>query len=200
MFPKTPFSTTLLLLPTLLNATPLPAPSPAQCTPTTYTIASYTYTYKYTYPAGSSASTSAVTISNPSVNINFAGAAFPDPSVISDAAREGVKCEGTGDNLDSFPNEIVCEVPEGSKGGLRFGLRSRVDGAQWQVVHEWGCDGQAWMSSTPISLAPLSCGIKEDAGQGEGIMECVSKSESGSTSKSFVPENVRRVCAGPTCG
>lgn len=114
----------------LLSAVALGAPaigSPRQadpCAPTDYTISEFKYT------TGPSAS-------NPTVHFAFKSA-FSDPSIIQDPSSTGATCDSTGATLDSFPNETECST---GRGNLLYGLRARVDQANFNIVHQWRCNG-----------------------------------------------------------
>ncbi|KAF2684379.1 hypothetical protein K458DRAFT_338451 [Lentithecium fluviatile CBS 122367] len=168
------FSTlTTFLLPAMALAAPasLSARQDTACAPTSYTITDF----KYTTGASSS---------NPTVHFGFKSV-FSNPSIISDPSSGGAACDSTGATLDSFPNETECST---GRANLMYDLRARVDQANFQIIHQWHCNGQTWMSSTPHKITPLACTPGSD-----GSTTCTSAAQT------FAPENVRRICSTPTC-
>ncbi|KAF2275676.1 uncharacterized protein EI97DRAFT_378818 [Westerdykella ornata] len=161
-----------LLLPTLTLSSPLSPRQPNPCIPTSYTITDFHYT------------------SSPSSGAHIAftfHSSFPDLSIIDDAAASttGTLCEANSAPGTPIPNSNVCVT---GRRNLVFELRGSQERADFQVVHGWRCGGQEWLSSTHRKIDPLSCSLDV-----AGTLRCTS------TQNSFQPENVRRICATPTC-
>ncbi|KAK7188424.1 hypothetical protein PSPO01_05615 [Paraphaeosphaeria sporulosa] len=150
-------TTLLLLLPVLTLALPHNSRDAATCTPTAYTISSYTAN---------------PTKPNQSIHLAFRSA-FPDPSLVTDAALSSAVCDASADSSGNFPNELTCST---RRSNLEVDLRGELGSGKLMVIHFWRCGGKNWMSSTPVDI---------DAGsEGEG----------------FLPQNVREVpCGAPTC-
>ncbi|CAI6337524.1 unnamed protein product [Periconia digitata] len=180
-----------LLLPTLLLllSRTIASPNPINysrqtpsCTPSSYTLPTYLYTSTSAYSSDS--------LQNPLLNLTFISS-FPDSSSIADSATAGADCIASAVDRDTFPNEIECST---GRENLFIGLQGAIDEVGtgikgFVMIHSWGCDGQTWMSTTPVTIPELHC----ESGDDEGV-QCMTDAP-----VDIAPQNVRRVCAGPTC-
>ncbi|KAH9868823.1 hypothetical protein J1614_007898 [Plenodomus biglobosus] len=106
---------------------------------------------------------------------------FSNTTNIVDSVINSAQCVADGPVI---PNNNECEV-EGRK--LLFDLRGPQEEAYYQIIHTWLCNGSTWMSSTPVKIDPLSC-----------VNDMTTRTCS-SDGQVVVPQNVRRICAAPTC-
>ncbi|KAH7359552.1 hypothetical protein BKA66DRAFT_427227 [Pyrenochaeta sp. MPI-SDFR-AT-0127] len=114
------------------------------------------------------------------VNFNLKSA-FADTTIITDAVIGGANCVADGPTI---PNSNECRV-EGRR--LLFDLRAPQDQAYYQITHTWICNGATWMSGNAVNIDPLNCNDYD------GTRIC------NGDPQTFAPQNVRRICAGPTC-
>ncbi|KAL5430721.1 hypothetical protein PMIN05_010007 [Paraphaeosphaeria minitans] len=113
---------TTLLLSVLTLALPHTSSNQATCTPTAYTISSYSAN---------------PTKPNQSIHLAFRSA-FPDPSLVTDAAFSGTVCDTSPDPSGNFPNELTCLT---GRSNLEVDLRGALGSGRLTVAHFWGCGG-----------------------------------------------------------
>ncbi|KAF2002230.1 hypothetical protein P154DRAFT_521061 [Amniculicola lignicola CBS 123094] len=169
---------TLLLTPTLstpvTGATGVTARQQSQpCAPLSYTISNYLYDSK---------------VDGPARLLFVFKSEFRNTSIgiITDPAQEGSKCEVVSET-ETLPMEGECST---GRGNLMFNIRGRVgqETGDLQIIHDWRCEGQEWLSSTHHKMENLDCTARPD-----GTQSCFGGPDT------FEPENVRRICSTPTC-
>ncbi|KAF2731646.1 hypothetical protein EJ04DRAFT_514411 [Polyplosphaeria fusca] len=159
------------ILPILTLALPSPAEAKADgCIPTAYETSNFRY---FTNSSERGAS----------VSYNFKSY-FEDPTIIEDASISTALCEVTAED-GTIPNETVCST---GRSNLLFDLRAPQDKTEYQLIHQWKCNGKTWMSSTPYTPEPLS----RNTSEGGMVLYTA-------PTMNFPPQNARQICSTPTC-